>query len=212
MNLIKINLLPYREIEAQNKKKAFERLLILGALVGLALAALVYFSLSSAISLQNGRNESLEAGIQQLDNELKEIKGLQERKRQFLARKQKIEELDIKRFEGARILDTLDQVVPEGTHLTSLSVSEKDKKGHNGSVENRSYVLSGRAVSNNKVALLMTALPSTGVFDQPELLSIKKGTEAQEFSLNAKLVEQKAPSSGDETATNVAESGEGSAK
>lgn len=105
MNLIKINLLPYREIEAQNKKKAFERLLILGALVGLALAALVYFSLSSAISLQNGRNESLEAGIQQLDNELKEIKGLQERKRQFLARKQKIEELDIKRFEGARILD-----------------------------------------------------------------------------------------------------------
>lgn len=212
MNLIKINLLPYREIEAQKKKKAFERLLVLGVLVGLALSALIYFSVSSATALQNSRNETLEVGIQQLDNELKEIKGLQERKRQFLARKQKIEELDIKRFEGARILDTLDQVVPEGMYLISLEVSEKDKKGHNGSVENRSYVLSGHAVSDNKVALLMTALPSTGIFDQPELLSIKKGTEAQEFSLNAKLVEQKAPSSGDETATNVAESGEGSAK
>lgn len=37
----------------------------------------------------------------------------------------------------------------------------------------------------------MTALPSTGMFEQPELQSIKKGDDAQEFSLSSKLVEQK---------------------
>lgn len=207
MNLIKINLLPYRELQAQQQKKVFERLLVLGALAGVGLAALIYFALSGAIATQASRNESLQAGIQQLDAELTEIKGLQERKRHFLARKQKIEELDIKRFEGARVLDTLDQVVPEGTYLTALEVA--DQKGYNGTVESRTYKISGRAVSDNKVALLMTALPSTGVFDQPELLSIKKGDESQEFSLNANLVEQKPLSTNNEVAASSPESAEG---
>ena len=188
MNLIKINLLPYRELQLQQQKKSFEQLMVLGALAGIGLAALIYMVLSGAIATQNSRNESLEAGIKTLDAEIAEVKELQERKRQFLARKQKIEELDVKRFEGARVLDTLDQVDPEGAYITALEVNKKNSRN---SKENRTYTISGRAVSDNKVALLMTALPSTGVFDQPELLSIKKGDGAQEFSLQAVLVEQK---------------------
>ncbi|MBR6877208.1 MAG: PilN domain-containing protein, partial [Neisseriaceae bacterium] len=172
----------------QQQKKSFERLMVLGALAGIGLAALTYMVLSGAIATQNSRNESLEAGIKTLDAEIAEVKELRERKRQFLARKRKIEELDVKRFEGARVLDTLDQVDPEGAYITALEVSKKN--GRN-SKENRTYTISGRAVSDNKVALLMTALPSTGVFDQPELLSIKKGDGAQEFSLQAVLMEQK---------------------
>lgn len=189
MNLIKINLLPYRELQLQKQKKSFERLMVLGALAGIGLAALTYMVLSGAIATQNSRNKNLEAGIKTLDAEIAEVKELRERKRQFLARKRKIEELDVKRFEGARMLDTLDQVDPEGAYITALEVNKKNSR--NSSKENRTYTISGRAVSDNKVALLMTALSSTGVFDQPELLSIKKGDGAQEFSLQSVLVEQK---------------------
>lgn len=189
MNLIKINLLPYRQLHEQQQKKQFQQIMLLGAIVGIALAGLIYTALAGAISNQNSRNESLEAGIKQLDGELAEIKKLNEQKRNFLARKQKVEELDVKRFEGARVIDTLDQITPEGTYLVSLVSDTKANK--NAAMGNNAYIINGKAISDNKVALFMTALPSTGVFEQPELLSIKKGDDAQEFSLSAKLVEQK---------------------
>lgn len=189
MNLIKINLLPYRELQEQQQKKQLQQIMLLGAIIGVGLAILVYTTLATAINNQNSRNESLEAGIKQLDSEIAEIKKLNEQKRNFLARKQKVEELDIKRFESARVIDTLDQVTPEGTYLVSLRPDSKGNK--NSATGNDAYIINGKAISDNKVALFMTALPSTGVFEQPELLSIKKGNDAQEFSLSAKLVEQK---------------------
>ena len=74
MNLIKINLLPYRELQLQKQKKSFERLMLLGALAGIGLAALTYAVLSGAIATQNSRNKSLEAGIQTLNAEIAEVK------------------------------------------------------------------------------------------------------------------------------------------
>lgn len=195
MNLIKINLLPYREIREQKQKKQFQHIMLLGGAIGLLLSGLIWSALEGAISNQNSRNESLEAGIKQLDKELAEIKTLNEQKRNFLARKQKVEELDVKRFEGARVLDTLDQVTPEGTHLVSLAPNSTGKT--NSATGNNSYIIGGKAVSDNKVALFMTGLPSTGIFDQPELQNIKKGEDAQEFSLSSNLVEQKIASATD---------------
>ncbi|XXQ69445.1 PilN domain-containing protein [Neisseriaceae bacterium B1] len=189
MNLIKINLLPYREIREQKQKKQFQQIMLLGAAAGLVLSGLIWSALEGAISNQNSRNESLESGIKQLDSELAEIKTLNEQKQNFLARKQKVEELDVKRFEGARVLDTLDQITPEGTYL--VSITPNTQNGVNLATGNNAYIINGKAVSDNKIALFMTALPSTGMFEQPELQSIKKGDDAQEFSLSSKLVEQK---------------------
>lgn len=42
MNLIKINLLPYREIQEQKQKKQFQNLSVLGALVGLVYYIYIY--------------------------------------------------------------------------------------------------------------------------------------------------------------------------
>lgn len=190
MNLIKINLLPYRELREQKQKKQFQQLMLLGGLAGLILSGVVWSLLEGAVSNQNSRNQSLEAGVAQLDADLAKIKTLNEQKKNFLARKQKVEELDIKRFDGARILDTLNQVTPEGTYL--ISIGSEDNKENN-------YVINGKAISDNKVALLMTALPSTGMLEQPELRSIKKGDDSQEFILATKLVEQKIASDIDTT-------------
>ncbi len=74
MNLIKINLLPYREMEEQKKKKQFQTIMVIGAAAGLVAAGLIYSSLAGMILNQQGRNESLQAGIATLDKELYEIR------------------------------------------------------------------------------------------------------------------------------------------
>ena len=185
MNLIKINLLPYREMEEQKKKKQFQTIMVIGAAAGLVAAGLIYSSLAGMILNQQGRNESLQAGIATLDKELEEVKTLNEQKRNFLERRQRIAELDNKRFEGARIIDTLNQLVPDGAYLLSLTGDASKNLVSN------QYAITGKAISDNKVAVLMTALPSTGIFEQPELVKIEKTDDGQQFILNALLLEQK---------------------
>lgn len=93
--------------------------------------------------------------------------------------------MDNKRFEGARIIDTLNQLVPDGAYLLSL------KGDASKNLVSNKYAITGKAISDNKVAVLMTALPSTGIFEQPELVKIEKTDDGQQFILNALLLEQK---------------------
>lgn len=189
MNLIKVNLLPYREMKEAKLKRDFQIIMGLGAVAGVAASVVVFLGLSQMLDNQKQRNTILEEGLTALDKDLATIKDLQKRKQDFLLRKSKVEELDNQRFEGARMIDTLNQLVPDGVYLVSLDPIG----GSNG--DNRSYSLRGFALSDQKVAMFMKSLPSTGVFDEPKLTSIKQNEDvkAQEFVLSTKLVEQKLP-------------------
>ena len=186
MNLIKINLLPYREILEQKQKKQFQLVMAFGVIAGGVAAFLIWGALAALITNQESRNEELNAGIKELDVQIVRVKDLQAQKQSFLERKQKVEELDNKRFEGARIVDTVNQLVPDGAYLTSI----QNIGGSDANISN-TYTLVGKAISDNKVAMFMTALPSTGVFDTPKLDSINKTANGQEFKITANLLEQK---------------------
>lgn len=186
MNLIKINLLPYREILEQKQKKQFQLVMAFGVIAGGVAAFLIWGALATLITNQESRNEELNAGIKELDAQIVKVKDLQAQKQSFLERKQKVEELDNKRFEGARIVDTVNQLVPDGAYLTSI----QNIGGSDANISN-TYTLVGKAISDNKVAMFMTALPSTGVFDTPKLDSINKTDNGQEFKITANLLEQK---------------------
>lgn len=176
IELTKINLLPYREEIQQKKKQQFKALMLLALLIGLGLAALIYFAINSAINNQQSRNNLLTQEIAKLDQSLGEIKKLQEEKADFLARKQKVEELQEKRFQAASILDSLNVLIPDGTYITDIKSENAD-----------TYTISGKAISDNRIAMFMRSIPSTGLFMQPELLSIKKVENAQEFTLKVLL-------------------------
>ncbi len=178
----KINLLPYREEIKQRKKQQFNILMLSALLVGVGLSVLAYVSINSAISNQESRNQFLETEISKLDTDLGEIKKLQQEKENFLAKKQKVEELQEKRSQAAYIIDTLNVLTPENTYLTAVNAENPT-----------TYTITGRAMSDNKIAMLMRALPSTGVFSKPELLSIKKNDNYQEFTLRV-LLNQSTPS------------------
>ncbi|QMT32330.1 PilN domain-containing protein [Alysiella filiformis] len=189
MNLIKVNLLPYREMKEAALKKHFQMIMAVGAIIGVVAAGLIYLTLSQMLEAQNQRNATLEEGLAALDKDLVAIKALEQRKHDFLLRKSKVEELDNKRFEGARIIDSLNQLVPDGVYLLSLQGT------YSGGSLSNDYTITGRALTESKVAMFMEALPSTGVFNNPILGNIRQNEEAkaQEFTLNTKLIEQKLP-------------------
>ena len=182
IELTRINVLPYREEIKQRKQQQF-KILMLGAFaVGLGLAAATYLGIDSAISNQEGRNNFLQTEIDRLDRELGEIDKLQQEKEAFLAKKLKVEELQEKRYQAAYILDSLNALTPDNTYLTALEAESAT-----------SYKISGHAISDNKIAVMMRSLPSTGIFLQPELLSIKKVDNYQEFTLKSSINQVNTP-------------------
>lgn len=196
IELTRINLLPYREEIKQRKQQQF-KILMLGAFaVGLGLAAATYLSIDSAISNQEGRNNFLQTEIDRLDGELGEIDKLQQEKEAFLAKKLKVEELQEKRYQAAYILDSLNTLTPDNTYLTALEAESPT-----------SYKISGHAISDNKIAVMMRSLPSTGIFLQPELLSIKKVDNYQEFTLKSSInqVNTPAPAPTAQSSSEIAE-------
>ncbi|HFA7483409.1 TPA: PilN domain-containing protein [Neisseria gonorrhoeae] len=175
-NLIKINLLPYREEMNKRKQQQFKTLMYGAVLTGVAAVAATYLFIDNMINKQSEKNTLLEISIAHLDTELSEIQKLKQEKDAFLIKKNKIGELQIKRLQAAKILDSLNEAVPGSTYLTSLDAVTAD-----------SYRLSGRTSSDNRVTAMMRAMPNTGIFKQPELLSIKKNNSHQEFTLQATL-------------------------
>lgn len=182
IELTKINLLPYREEIKQRKQQQFKVLMLGAFAVGLGLAAATYLGIDSAISNQEGRNNFLQTEIDRLDRELGEIDKLQQEKEAFLAKKLKVEELQEKRYQAAYILDSLNALTPDNTYLTALEAESAT-----------SYKISGHAISDNKIAVMMRSLPSTGIFLQPELLSIKKVDNYQEFTLKSSINQVNTP-------------------
>lgn len=177
MDLIKINLLPYREELNQKKKQKFNVLMAASGIIGIGLAVVAFLGINQAISAQESRNAFLEGEIKILDTAIAEIASLKAEKEDFLAKKQKVEELQSKRFEGAQIIDTLNQLIPEGVFL--ISVSSSDEKN---------YEIKGKASSDNRIAMFMKSLPSTMLFEQPELLEIKKTDNGQDFVIKSDLI------------------------
>ena len=176
IEFVKINLLPYREEIKQRKKQQFKVLMLSALLIGAGLLVLTYLTINNAISRQEDRNALLGKEIEKLDKALGEILKLQQEKENFLSKKQKVEELQEKRSQAAYIIDSLNVVTPDNSYLTALEAESST-----------SYKITGRASSDNKIAMFMRSLPSTGVFAQPELLSIKKIDNYQEFTLEVLL-------------------------
>ena len=182
IELTRINLLPYREEIKQRKQQQFKVLMLGAFAVGLGLAAATYLGIDNAIRNQEGRNNFLQTEIDRLDRELGEIDKLQQEKEAFLAKKLKVEELQEKRYQAAYILDSLNALTPDNTYLTALEAESPT-----------SYKISGHAISDNKIAVMMRSLPSTGIFLQPELLSIKKVDNYQEFTLKSSINQVNTP-------------------
>lgn len=177
--MIRINLLPHRELK---RKARQQQIAVLAGLVGL-LAIIVVMSIHSInagkIDYQNGRNQFLNGQIAVLDKEIAEIREIKTQTQELLARKQVVETLQNSRSEVVHLLDQLVRLLPDGVYLQSIK-----QEDHN-------ITLIGYAQSNSWVSVLMRNLESSEWLESPLLIEIKAITvnnvRQNEFNMKVKL-------------------------
>ena len=194
--MARINLLPWREERRKARQKEFEVILALAALTDLLVAFLIFSFYKGQISGQNARNEYLRGEITKVDEQIKEIDALDQKKSKLLARKEVIEELQSNRSQMVHLFDSLVRTIPEGVALTAIKQ------------EGEILTLSGRSQSNARVSTYMRNLESSGWMTNPDLnvIEAKEGNPGlpYEFTLKVKLANPNAPKDGEENAAPAA--------
>ncbi len=124
----RINLLPWREQQRTDRKKAFGVGLGVAALAAAALAGLAYVFFNQMIAAQQTRNALLREEIKTVDKQIEQINSLEQQKQQMVARMQIIEKLQQSRPEIVHIYDTLTKLVPDGVYLTAITQTDQKFK------------------------------------------------------------------------------------
>lgn len=182
--MIRINLLPHREVRRAQQKRQF--FIALGIVV--ALGALLtyggYYHLSTQFDEQVERNKYLTGEIAKVDKDIAEITRLKEETASLLARKQVVETLQANRSETVHLLDQLVRQLPDGMYLRS--VKQQGEK----------VAINGVTQSQARVSTLMRNLESSQKLGSPALVEIKAlqqgATRANEFTMNVNIVRPKA--------------------
>jgi type IV pilus assembly protein PilN len=162
----RINLLPHREERRKRSRQHFATVSGGTAIVGIALAFLMYQYYERQISTQNDRNTFLTTEIKKLDKDIAEINELRNQIQALLARKQIIETLQADRAQTVHLLEQMVRQMPEGVYLKSMR--QTAQKVH----------IVGFAQSNARVSTLMRNIEASPWLDQPLLVEVKAATGA----------------------------------
>jgi type IV pilus assembly protein PilN len=160
----RINLLPHREEARKRSKKHFATVSFGTAIIGAALAFLMYQFYERQIVVQNDRNEFLAGEIKKLDKDIADINQLKEQIQALLARKQIIETLQADRAQTVYLLEQMVRQMPEGVYLRSMKQTGP-----------RVHII-GYAQSNARVSTLMRNIEASPWLEQPILVEVKAST------------------------------------
>ena len=180
--MIRINLLPHRQIKRAERQRQFNLMILATLVAGAAIVFMGQTYISTRIDTQNGRNGRLEAAIVQLDKEIADIKHLKEQIRNVLDRKRVVENLQNNRSQAVVLLEELARQLPEGAYLKSIKQQGAE------------ITLEGIADTNARVATLVRNLGNSKYLESPVLIEIKavtanKGLKQSAFTMK---VNQKA--------------------
>jgi type IV pilus assembly protein PilN len=177
--MIRINLLPHRELKRAARQRQFA--FLSGAITVLAvlIVILVHGIIGSAIGRQGARNSYLETEITKLDKQIEEIEKLKEQIQAMLSRKKVVETLQSNRSQSVHLLDQMVRLLPDGLYLKAFKQNDN------------SVNIQGYAQSNARVAGLIRNLEASPWLEAPELIETKAATvdknRINEFSLKVKL-------------------------
>lgn len=177
--MIRINLLPHRELKRRARQQQIAVLAGVTFILGLIIVGIVHIAIIEQIEHQNGRNSYMKGQIVILDKQIEEIKKIKVLTNTLLARKKVVEILQDDRVEVVHLLDQLVRLLPDGIYLRSIKQTDHDIN------------LAGYAQSNSRVSVLMRNLESSPWLESPSLIEIKaatvNNTRLNEFNLHVKL-------------------------
>src|SRR5674476_1450836 len=118
--MIRINLLPHRQIRRAARHRQFTLMIVAAAVAAAVIVFLWQTFIVAETDSQNGRNARLNEAIVKLDKQIEEIKQLKDKIQEVLERKQVVENLQSNRSQAVVILDELTRQLPEGMYLSSI--------------------------------------------------------------------------------------------
>lgn len=177
--MIRINLLPHRQIKRAARQRQFNLMLIAAAIAAVAIVFAGETIISAKISAQAERNARLDAANAKLDKQIDEIKDLKNQIQNVLARKQVVENLQGDRSQAVIVLDEISRELPEGVVLKSIK--------QQGNLIN----LVGVADTNARVASLVRNFSTSKWVEAPSLIEITSSTvnnlRQNNFTMSVKL-------------------------
>ena len=179
---IRINLLPWREELREHKKQEFLKV-TLGILV---LAGMMVFGVdrfyNNEMEDQTARNDFLTLEIRFLEEQIQEIKLLQQKRNELLARIKVIQELQGNRPIIVRVFDELARRLAPRVFFRSVQMTGSDLS------------INGVAESNNRISNQLRNFSVSEWFERPNVTEINAdptmGPQASQFALT---VSQTAP-------------------
>lgn len=159
--MILINLLPHREAARKRRREAFQATMLASALVGLAVAGVIYWWFQMMITDQQERNAFLKSEIVVLEGQIKEIANIEDEITALRARQKAVEDLQSDRNLPVHMMNELVQQLPDGVYITSLKQVDQV------------VTMQGMAQSNERVSEMLRNLANnTPWFSKPELVEI----------------------------------------
>lgn len=179
--MARINLLPWREAQRQERQKQFLMSAMLTAVLGVILVFLIGMVFDQRIAHQENRNDALRQEITRLEQRITRIEQLEATRARLISRKEIIERLQASRSMTVELLDKLAKSIPVGVTLTAVR-----QQGMN-------LTLDGTSQSNARVSAYLQSLEESDLFLGPDLNFVRASdrpaspTEPYEFSIRVRL-------------------------
>jgi type IV pilus assembly protein PilN len=163
--MIRINLLPVREIEAEVGRR--RDLVLAGATVGLTVLVLVglYFYQSYRLAKFDNELAGLRQDIQALNLKVKEVGDLENKVKEVKSKHQVIDDLGKKKIGPVRVMESLASATPGSLWLTEFRES------------NGTITMNGFAIDNQTVADFLKTLGKFPYFKNVELIETTQADE-----------------------------------
>lgn len=172
--MAKINLLPWREELRKQKQQDFITAIVAAVIVTGLLFSLVYFYIEGIKDHQQRRNQLIKSEIAVVDQKIKEIKDIEDKKNQLLTKIEVIQKLQESRPQIVHLFDEMSKSTPEGIYLTKFKQTGSKLD------------LNGKAQSNARVSAYMRGIEGSKWLEAPVLQEIQgKGQGKKRGALNS---------------------------
>ena len=177
--MIRINLLPHREIRRKQQQQQFFITLGVVVAIGVGIWLAVHAYLEDQFDNQVNRNKYLQTETEKLDKQIAEIQKLKDQTAALLARKRVVETLQGTRAEVVYLLDQLVRQLPDGVYLKGIKQTGVR------------VLITGYTQSQARVSTLMRNLESSPHLEAPSLVEIKAAQlgaqRLNEFTMNINI-------------------------
>ncbi|MAX54929.1 MAG: pilus assembly protein PilN [Alcanivoracaceae bacterium] len=178
-----INLLPWREERRKQQQQEFIVMLVIAAIIGAVLFYAWNSIVEQNIADQKARNSHIQTKTAELDSRIAEIKELQQRRDELVARMEVIQSLQGNRPTIVYVFDEMARTLPDGVYYREIK--------RTGST----YTMYGIAESNNRISRLMRNLDGSEWFQDASLLNVTALDDKSDASKFTLTVKQATPSS-----------------